>query len=284
MAAAQKRRPPDAAQTAFQRLKEMLKWVDLVVEVVDARVPLSTVHPKSQEIFGQKPRLTIFTKEDLADEAVVAKHISGFAALPNRKAMSLSLKVQKGKERVLALALQLTKEKRESIARRGLLPRPVRICVVGMPNVGKSSFINWLVGRKKAKVGDTPGVTKGTQWVRVHPQIELLDTPGILPPFTLNKRTALKLAFLNLLPPHTYDHEQVASDGLALLAQEYPELLSAYLPNKTISELSLTDIAQARNMLGTGGKFDTSRAAITLLQDVRSGKIGRITLDAPETT
>lgn len=260
----------------------MLKWVDLVVEIVDARVPLSTIHPKSQEIFGHKPRLTILTKEDLADEQAVAKHLSAFASQTNRKAIALSLKVQKGKERVIALTLQLTKEKREAIAKRGLLPRPVRICVVGMPNVGKSSFINWLVGRKKAKVGDTPGVTKGTQWVRVHPQIELLDTPGILPHFTLHKGTALKLAFLNLLPPHTYDQEQVAADGLNLLRHQYPQLLSAYMPNSPISETSLTDIAKARNMLGTGGKLDTSRAAITLLQDVRSGKIGRITLDAPE--
>src|SRR6185369_1268140 len=171
---------PKGPTTAFQRLQDQLKWVDLVFEVRDARVPACSRHPKSDELFGSKPRIIVLAKEDLADPALVKEWLRSLALPENQTSIALDLKYARGKDKLISLVLELTKAKRQQIANKGLLPRPMRGCVVGMPNVGKSSLINWLIGRRKALVGNKPGVTKGTQWVRLHPQVELLDTPGIL--------------------------------------------------------------------------------------------------------
>ena len=155
---------------------------------------------------------------------------------------------------------------------QGILPRPMRVCVVGMPNVGKSSLINWLIGQKKTAVADCPGVTKGTQWVRVHPQLELLDTPGILPAGALSKDAALKLSLFNLLPAANYEVEHVARQGLAILQNAYPNLLRFVYPRLEPDLATLEEIAQRRNFLTSGGKPDFMRAAGTFLSDLRSGK------------
>jgi ribosome biogenesis GTPase A len=158
----------------------------------------------------------------------------------------------------------------------------MRVCVVGMPNVGKSSLINWLVGRKRMKVGDRPGITKAPQWLRIHPQIELLDTPGVLPNVSLDKETLLKLSLLNLLSENTYDAEQIANSGLALLSSLYIDRISDYFGSP--QGLNLEVLARKRNFIGPGGKLDTRRAATSFLTDLREGKLGSIMLDtAPPT-
>lgn len=276
---------PSQPRTAFQRLQEQLKYVDLVIEVSDGRVPLSSRHPKTDEIFSAKPRLLVITKEDLADPHRIKDWVTFFNSSdhggPQAQALALSLKESKGKAKIFNLALQLTKQKREQLAAKGLLPRPTRICVVGMPNVGKSSLINWLIGVKKAKTGNKPGITKGSQWVRVHPQIELLDTPGILPAFAFGAGRERKLALFNLLPEANYDIEEVALDGLAQLKTEYPKLLQAYI-QEPFETLNLEAIAKKRNFLTNGGNPDTVRAANIFVNDLRNGKLGRVTLDSVE--
>jgi ribosome biogenesis GTPase A len=259
------------SSTAFQRLREQIKWVDLVIEVVDGRVPAASRHPNSEEIFGQKPRLLVVTKEDLSDRRVLEPW--------HEKAVILSLKSGKGRDKLFKRALELTKEKRDNLAKRGILPRPIRVCVVGMPNVGKSSLINWLIGTNKAKVADRPGVTKGNQWVRVHPQIELLDTPGILPVSALSKESVIRLALFNLVPASNYEVEEVARVGLDILKSKYPELTKSYSHGADLEGLSLEEIAQRKNFITTGAKPDHMRAAQTLLSDVRAGKFGRVSLD-----
>lgn len=259
------------APTAFQKLREQIKWVDLVFEVVDARAPALSRHPNSDEIFGQKTRMLVLTKEDLADRRVLEPW--------QDRAVILSLKSGKGREKIFKRALELTKEKRDSLAKKGVLPRPMRVCVVGMPNVGKSSLINWLIGTNKTKVADRPGVTRGTQWVRVHPQLELLDTPGILPVSALDSETIIRLALFNLVPASNYEVEEVARVGLEILKSQYPELMAMYVPGAQIASLTLEEIATRKNFITTGAKPDYMRAAATLLSDLRAGKIGRVSLN-----
>lgn len=274
--------------TAFKHLQETLKWVDLVIEVLDARVPLSSRHPNASKIFGHKPRLIVLSKEDLADPGKLAEWVKRMtvedvAQEVPAASLSLSLKTQKNRDKILSVALRLTDEKRKALAKKGLLPRPMRAVVVGMPNVGKSSLINWLIGKSKAKVANKPGVTRGPQWVRVHPQIELLDTPGFLPPASFSEDVMLKLSVLNLVPPNMYETEEAARDGFELIKKQYPDLIKEYLPNCTPEQATLEEFATRRHFLTSGGHSDTMRAANTFLTDVRQGKLGRITLDrAPQ--
>ncbi len=272
--------PKGAPRSAFQRLQDQLKWVDLVFEVRDARAPWSSGHPRTAELFGSKPRVIILAKQDLADPVPLQVWVKALSQAADRKAISLSLKQTRGKEKVVSLALQLTTKARDAHARKGLLPRPMRACVVGMPNVGKSSLINWLIGRRKTLVGNKPGVTKGAQWVRLHPALELLDTPGILPSTSLPERTKLKLALLNLLPEQVYDSQEIATEGLELLERYYPGRLCAYYGADDGAQLDLAVIANLRNCVGPGGKPDTKRAASLLLSDLRDGRLGQIVLDS----
>lgn len=250
-----------------------MQWVDLVVEVVDARLPISSRHPNSQKIFGPKARLLVLTKADLADRSKI-----DFDA-ENKQALIVSCKSGADKTKFLKHVLALTKPKKEALKKKGLLSRPMRLCFVGMPNVGKSSLINWLVGQTKTKVANYAGTTRGTQWVRIHPEVELLDTPGILPFVALDSECSMKLALLNLLPEGNYDQELVSEYGIQLLKNLYPQLLQAYIPDCPVDSISLAALAKERHFLAAGGKPNTLRAAQALLTDLRSGKLGRVTLD-----
>lgn len=224
---------PQKAQprTAFQMLQQQLKWVDIVFEVLDARAPMSSRHPEHLQIFGNKPRLVFLTKDDLADGKVCREFVKRLTKSENERALLLSLKTRTRQPEVVAMALELSAEKIKQIEAKGLLPRPVRICVVGMPNTGKSSLINWLVGKKQVKVADRPGVTRGPQWIRVHPKLELLDTPGILPPNISNRNIGEKLGIFNLAPPGAYSPEELADRAILELETRYPGALRKYLPD-----------------------------------------------------
>lgn len=274
--AKQQARPPS---TAFQRLTEMLKWVDLVIEVLDARVPLSTRHPRAAEIFGTKPRLVVLTKEDIADKDKTKNLLENIKAETGYPCILVSLKSGSGRNEIMNMAIDATKEKLDALVKKGILPRPMRVCVVGLPNVGKSSLINWLIGQKSAKTGNKPGVTKGTQWVRVHPKLELLDTPGILPIVSFAKPVQMKLATCNLLPESNYDYLEIAEYALAAMREKYPRSLERYAPGMSAEGKGLIDIAQARNLLTSGAKPDINRAAALFISELRDGKVGRFTLD-----
>ncbi len=271
-----------APTSPFQRIQDQLKWVDLVFEVRDARLPESSGHPRARQLFGGKPRVIVLAKKDLADQQLLQLWLKALCEGPHQQALALSLKQAQGRERLINLALALTVARRDALKARGLLPRPMRACVVGMPNVGKSSLVNWLIGRRKTLVGDRPGVTRGTQWVRLHEQLELMDTPGILPHTALPEAAAMRLSLLNLLPEKTYDPEEVAARGMALLESRYPGTLEkCYRKEGSPAPASLEDLARARNCLGPGGLPDRRRAASLFLGDLREGKLGLFTLDPP---
>ncbi len=215
--------------TAFQLLQQQLKWVDIIFEVLDARAPFSSRHPRHSEIFGNKPRLIFLTKDDLADPKLSREWAKKLSS-GSEKAIVLCLKDRRRQPEVVNIALELAQDKLKQIEAKGLLPRPVRICVVGMPNTGKSSLINWLIGKKQVKVADRPGVTRGPQWIRVHPKLELLDTPGILPPQISNRNIGEKLGIFNLAPAGAYAPEELADRAIAELQKRYPGMLERYLP------------------------------------------------------
>jgi ribosome biogenesis GTPase A len=267
--------------TAFARLMKQLQAVDILFEVRDARVPLSSRHPKVDELFGHKPRVIVLAKQDLADAEQVQAWLERFGDENEREAMALSFKLNKGQDKLVSAALRITEEKRKALENKGLLPRAMRACVIGLPNTGKSTLINWLVGRRKALTGNKPGVTKGTQWVRVHPQLELLDTPGILPPVAFSAEVSLRLALCNLVPNEHYDIKDVAAAGLAIMNSHHPESLKIYGQGLVQSGPTLENLAVARSCLAPGGLPDTRRAAAIFLNDFRSGRLGRVVLDQP---
>lgn len=264
--------------TPLSRIREQLKVVDLLFEVRDARMPTSSAHPATADLFGSKPKIIVLAKYDLADPAAVASWIRHFESSSNQRAIALALKESRGKNKLIDLALSMTADKREAQKKKGLLPRPMRVCVVGLPNVGKSSLINWLIGQKKAAVADRPGVTRGAHWVRVHPQLELLDTPGILPPVQFRGDQSVKLALCNIIPGDHYDIDEVASIGLNILYGIKSGGLATYSAAEEGAP-SLEDVARARACLGQGGKLDVKRAAGIVVNDFRSGKLGRFVLD-----
>jgi ribosome biogenesis GTPase A len=271
------------ATTPLQRLKEQLQVVDVIFEVRDARLPATSMHPKTREFFGTKPRVVVFCKEDLADPVALRHWLRRFEN-PIERATALSLKIARGKSELLSLATGLCAEKIAARKRKGLLSRPLRVAVVGLPNVGKSSLINWMIGKKKAAVANTPGVTRGNSWIRIDPQIELLDTPGMLPLAAFKGAAALKLALCNVLPGEHYDVEEIADYGLCLLAGLYPESLETYRQGQgsavDLEASQLEMVARARSCLKTGGVLDVRRAAGIFLSEFRSGKLGRVVLDS----
>lgn len=267
------------ASTPLQRLKEQLQAVDVIFEVRDARIPLTSMHPKTKEFFGTKPRVIVFCKEDLADPFVLSSWVKSLSQEdPNQRAVALSLKANRGKEHLISLATELCQEKIAARERKGLLPRAVRAAVVGLPNVGKSSLINWLIGKNKAAVANTPGVTRGNSWIRISPKVELLDTPGMLPLTAFKGTQAMKLALCNVLPGEHYDIEEIAMYGLQLLSELYPKSLQTYSnPESVVTDLEA--VARARACLKAGAVYDLKRAAGIFLNDFRSGRLARVVLD-----
>jgi len=265
--------------TAFQLVQQQLKYVDLVIEVRDARAPMSSHHPESAKLFGHKPRIIVLAKDDLADSQLTRIWQRQLSSELNQKCLALSLKTQQGKGKLLEAILELTEAEQAKLKSKGLLARPRRVCIVGIPNTGKSSLINWLIGKKRVRVGDRPGITKGPQWVRVHPQIELLDTPGVLPPTQFQPEVVFKLALLNLISPGSYDEEDVASEGLELIGEIYKDQMSEKLKTESGSDIDLQSFGRLRNFLKAGGHVDTARAATAFLTELRSGKLGPITVD-----
>ncbi|MBX9686203.1 MAG: ribosome biogenesis GTPase YlqF [Candidatus Obscuribacterales bacterium] len=266
-----------AGTTPLQRLKEQLDAVDVLFEVRDARLPDSSIHPKTMEFFGKKPRVVVFTKEDLADPVSIRAWVRALSGA-QQKAITLSLKQSRGKDHLISLAAELCKDKIEARKRKGLLPRPIRVAVVGLPNVGKSSLINWLIGKKKAAVANTPGVTRSNSWIRIDPQVELLDTPGMLPSAAFKGSQAMKLAMCNILPGEHYDIEEIASFGLELISRIYPENLEKFRKDGRSGD-NLESVAHARACLKAGAEPDLKRAAAVFLSEFRSAKLGRMVLD-----
>lgn len=266
--------------TKTRRLIEAdLKMVDAVVEVTDARIPESSRNPIMDELVGTKPRIMIMNKCDVADEKATAAWRKYYESR-GICVIVCDCRSGKGINRFLPTVKKLLSELIERRKARGMVGKALRLMVVGIPNVGKSSFINRMANSKKTKVGDRPGVTRGKQWVSIDKDVELLDMPGILWPKFDDRDVAQRLAFTGAVKDEVMDTAALARALGEVLLRDYPGLVKARYKIAGEGDI-LSEIARARGMLISGGEPDIERAAAALLDEFRGGKIGRITLDEP---
>lgn len=261
-----------------------LKLVDIVVELCDARIPLSSRNPEIDKIVGKKPRLMLLNKADCADASATEQWLTYYRkkGIP---AIACDCRSGRGVKNLLPAVREVLEEKIAAWNDKGMVGRPIRMMVVGIPNVGKSSLINRLSGTRSTKVEDRPGVTRGKQWVSLEEGIELLDMPGVLWPKFEDKTAGERLAFIGSVKDQILDIEYLAMRLLDTLCPTYTEALAERykLEAEDIAEMEsyelLERIARKRGMLISGGEANTERAAIMLLDEFRSGAIGRITLE-----
>ena len=268
---------PGHIAKAERKLKEQLSLVDAVIEVVDARLPLSSSYDNITRLLGQKPRLILLNKSDLAEPAELKKWVKILEEKNGVPVLLSDAKNSKDLNIIIKKAEELSEPRIQEIMKKGLLRRPARVMVVGMPNVGKSSIINKLTKSSKTKIGAKAGVTRQQQWVRINPKLDLLDTPGIIPMKQDDQEAAKKLAFVNSVSENAYSNELIARELVELLNQKYPAQLKEYY--KLEDEISLETIAINRNWLVQGGQPDIDRTAGYVLRDFREGKIGKFILD-----
>lgn len=273
---------PGHIAKAEKKLKELINLVDVVIEVIDARIPQSSVYPDIERLLGEKPRLIVLNKSDLADETQTKEWKKYFEKETGYPVIASCASKNNDISTIVNKVIELSKPKIDKLVAKGLLPRPSRVVVVGMPNVGKSSIINKLIKKGKTKVGAKAGVTRQQQWVRVNPRIDLLDTPGIIPLKQEDQLKAGKLAMVNSVSENAYENEEVAQELLDILKIKYPKNVQDYY--KIEDEFSLSAIAKSRNWIVKNQEPDVTRAAIMVLTDFRSGKIGKLTLDDLEGT
>ncbi|HQL36091.1 MAG TPA: ribosome biogenesis GTPase YlqF [Bacillota bacterium] len=277
---------PGHMAKAKRKITEELKLVDIVIELLDARIPMSSRNPEVDEIVGNKKRIIVLNKSDLADPSINAKWLEYFNQENTRAILVNSLKGN-GLKNVLSASKQLMKEKLDRLKSKGLLVKTTRALIIGIPNVGKSTFINRIAGRSAAQTGDRPGVTKSKQWIKVSNELELLDTPGILWPKFEDKRAGMYLAFTGAIKDEILDVNELAQNLLQVLAEKFPEKLkSRYkledIPEGISSEELLERIGRKRGCIIAGGEVDLLRASTMLLDEFRGGKIGAISLETPE--
>lgn len=272
---------PGHIAKAERKLKEQLSLVDAVIEVVDARLPKSSMYNNITGLLNDKPRLILLNKSDLTDKNELKKWVSYLEKNLNAPVLLSDAKNSKDLSLIVKKSVELSEPRIQAIMKKGLLRRPARVMVVGMPNVGKSSIINKLTRSSKTKIGAKAGVTRQQQWVRINPQLDLLDTPGIIPMKQENQEAAIKLAFVNSISENAYSNEPVAQDLLDLLDEKYSDTVRKYY-NVETNELTLENIAISRNWIISGGSPDITRAAAYVLSDFREGKIGKFILDDME--
>lgn len=268
-------------------IQEQLKLVDVVIELVDARLPISSRNPLLEQLVGdKKPRVIILNKEDLADPQRTAYWVNFFNQQSGCRAFAFNAATGKKQliGRLKEALLDLTAEKRERMAQKGIRKQTVRCMIVGIPNVGKSTFINLIAGKKAAQTGDKPGVTRGTQWIRLDADLELLDTPGILWPKFEDEEVGFRLTVTGAVSDEVFDHDEAALKLIAFLQQRYPKLLQERfkLEQEILEEEPLTileQIGRNRGCLLKGGRIDYSKVSKGILIDFRQAKIGRITLE-----
>ncbi len=270
-----------------RQIQASLKLVDAVAEILDARIPLSSKNPDLQKLIQNKPKVVLLNKCDMANQTATSRWIDYYAS-QGITAIAVDCKSGKGLNKFAPAVNNVLSERRERLKAKGMVNPMLRIMIVGIPNVGKSSFINRVAKQNRAKVEDRPGVTRGNQWYSIAKNIEMLDTPGVLWPKFDDKIVGERLAFTGAVKDQILDTE--------LLAVRLLDFLRSLKPADFIARFKLDDIdldaidsyellnviGKKRGMLISGGEIDTERAAIMLLDEFRSGKLGRITLEMPE--
>lgn len=262
-----------------------LSLVDAVVEILDARIPMSSRNPDMNSMVNNKPRLFILNKADMADPKMTDKWIAYFKK-QGIAAIAMDCKSGKGVKNFKGAIEQLLSELLERRKNAGMIGTPIRLMIVGIPNVGKSSFINRMAQSKRAKVEDRPGVTRTKQWVKIGSNMEFLDMPGVLWPKFDDQEVAKRLAFTGAINDDVVDIEMLAMLLLEYLAKNYPDTLETRYKMTEFNEMGgielLETMGRKRGMLISGGEVNIERAAITLIDEYRSGRLGRMTLESPE--
>lgn len=265
-------------------VRNNLKLVDVVVELLDARIPFSSRNPDIDRFVGDKPRVVVLNKSDISDPNKLNQWVDYYKKR-GIKAIPVDTLNGKGVNKIIEECKNETKEKMEALVKKGRIERPIRIMIVGIPNVGKSSLINKLTGRKSTQTGDRPGVTKGKQWVKLKGNLELLDTPGILWPKFEDEEVALKLAFCRAIKDEVLDVDTLGLRLIEKLMEIEPEKLKERFKLDELGETPLETmekIGVKRGLILRKNELDYTRIAITFLNEFRDGKIGRITLETPK--
>lgn len=273
---------PGHMTMAKRQMQEDLKLIDLIIELVDARIPLSSRNPDIDELGKNKARLILLNKSDLADE----RYNEQWSAYFQKKGfyvVKVNAKSGAGLKSIQGVIQEACKAKIERDRRRGIKNRPIRAMVVGIPNVGKSTFINSYAGKACAKTGNKPGVTKGKQWIRLNKTLELLDTPGILWPKFEDQEVGKRLAFIGSIKDEILNLEELSLELLDYIRTNYPGLLNTrYGIEEEGTPVSLLEaVADKRRCLIRGQEIDYAKAAGIVMEEFRNGKIGRITLEFP---
>lgn len=274
---------PGHMTKARRMMQENIKLIDLVIELVDARIPVSSRNPDIDELGKNKARLILLNKSDLAEERCNDAWMEYFKK-KGYSVVKVNSKKGGGIKSIHGVIQEACKEKIERDRKRGILNRPVRAMVVGIPNVGKSTFINALAGKACAKTGNKPGVTKGKQWIRLNKNVELLDTPGILWPKFEDQSVGLKLAYIGSIKDEILNTEELAAKLCEFLNDKYSGILEEKYDIEESDDgfAMLQEIAKSRHCLVKGNEYDTEKAAKLMLDDFRNGRLGRITLEFPD--
>lgn len=269
---------------AKRMMQENMRLIDIIIEIVDARLPLSSRNPQIDELVGGKPRLMLLNKADIADDKL-NKEWEAYFAKKGINAYAVSSTSGKNFNFVFDKCRELLSDKIQREKEKGIVNRSVKIMVCGVPNVGKSSFINKLSGRKSAVTGDRPGVTKGKQWIRLKNNFELLDTPGILWPKFDDEAVGMRLAFTGAIKDEIIDTEELACHLLVYLKNNYPACLEQRYKMTDFDKMQgyelLEYLGKKRGFVISGGEINTERAAGILLDEFRGAKLGNITLEKP---
>ena len=278
---------PGHMEKGKRLVEKHIDLVDVVLELVDARLPLASRNPDIEQITKKRPRVILLNKADLADPAITVQWIQWFQQ-QGEVAVAISSTNGENLNRLPATVAPLAEEALQKWIRKGRLPRPVRLMMVGIPNVGKSSLINRLIGTKKVAAADRPGLTRQSQWVRIRGDMDLLDMPGILMPRIQDPNVGRKLAATGAISDEVFDLGEVARFLVLWIAKAYPTLLGERYglpdPLSTDGEELLDQIGRKKGCLLSGNRVDSQRAAQMVLDEFRAGKLGRITLEKPNSS
>lgn len=271
---------PGHMTKARRMMQENIKLIDLVIELVDARIPISSRNPDIDELGKGKSRIILLNKSDLADPVWNKKWVEYFAA-KGMGVLEINSRTGMGIKSIQGLVQEVCKEKIERDRKRGIVNRPVRAMVVGIPNVGKSTFINSFAGKACAKTGNKPGVTKGKQWIRLNKGLELLDTPGILWPKFEDQQVGMRLAFIGSMNDEILIPDELACDLIGAIKELYPKVLQErYAADPVGKPIEILEaVAESRKCYSKGEQLDLVKASGLLIDDFRSGKLGRMTLE-----